>query len=404
MNGASENLRKFGWLVALVAAMCAAGWIAGLWREMQSAGPGKALDVDFAVFWGAAKLTLAQGPLVPFDMDALNAARSLPEGTETFPMLWLYPPGWLSLLLPFGMLSFFWAWLAFGLISFALFAYALRRPAQAIPGGWPLAITAPAVLITLALGQNSLIFAALLVLVLEALRRQHHLLAGLLIAAMTLKPQLGLAIPVVLIAAGYWRVILWACLGTAAIVLSSLIWPGADYWPLFFQQLKDGGDLIRQSDLVAMMTSGYGSSVMAGLDRDTAFIAQAGVSLLAAAALAWLWWSKAAYDLKAAGLAFAILLITPYAIYYELVFAIVGVMYLARAGALVGRPGAIFAILIWLLPVLGLLMLQGPGFAFSAPLVALGLGIAVYSALQSSIDDRGAPEAHGTQPKGARHG
>ena len=89
MTGASQNMLRLGWVVALVAVMCALAWIFGLWQEMQRAGPGKALDVDFAVFWGAAKLTLAQGPLVPFDMDTLNSARSLPEGTKTFPMLWL---------------------------------------------------------------------------------------------------------------------------------------------------------------------------------------------------------------------------------------------------------------------------------------------------------------------------
>ena len=113
MTGATDNLRRFGWIAALMAAMCFVAWVVGLWQEMQRVGPGKALDVDFAVFWAAAKLTLAEGPLVPFDMEALNSARSLPEDVESFPMLWLYPPGWLALLLPLGTLPFFWAWLVF---------------------------------------------------------------------------------------------------------------------------------------------------------------------------------------------------------------------------------------------------------------------------------------------------
>ena len=75
------------------------------------------MDVDFAVFWGAARLTLAEGPLVPFDIARLNEARALPDAVETFPMLWLYPPGWLALILPLGKLPFIWAWLVICRVS-----------------------------------------------------------------------------------------------------------------------------------------------------------------------------------------------------------------------------------------------------------------------------------------------
>ena len=196
MMQGKNRLVLLGRFAAGVAAMVALAWIAGLWKELsQPIYDGKALDVDFAVFWGAARLALAEGPLAPFDVDALNAARALPPTVETFPMLWLYPPGWLAVLLPFGLLGFFWAWLAFAGGSFALFAAATRGPARVLSGLWPLMLAAPAVLLTLALGQTSLIFAGLLVLALEAIRRDQPVLAGLAIALMTLKPQLGAGHP-----------------------------------------------------------------------------------------------------------------------------------------------------------------------------------------------------------------
>ncbi len=290
-------------------------------------------------------------------------------------MLWLYPPGWLALMLPLGLVSFLWGWIIFAGTSFAGFAAAISGPARKIPGLWPLMLAAPAVLLTLALGQTALIFTALLVLALEAIRRERYLLAGLAIAAMTLKPQLGLAIPVALIAGGYWRVILWATVGTALILVSSAIWPGVDYWPHFFDAMRSSVQHMRASILPAMMVTTYGTATMAGLEHDAALTIQIAISLAAAGALAWIWASRAAFDVKAAALAFAVLLVTPYAIYYELVFAIAGLIYLARAGSLDTRAPQVMAALIWLAPVAGLAMLRGPGFAFTAPLIAAAFAL-----------------------------
>lgn len=378
-----DKLIFLGRLTGGVAAMVAVAWIVGLVRELSAAGyGGQALDVDFAVFWGAAKLTLADGPLVPFDLDRLNAARALPAELQTFPMLWLYPPGWLAIVLPLGLLPFIWAWAVFAGLSFAGFAWALRAPARALPGLWPLMLAAPVVLLTLALGQTSLVFAGLLVLAIEAIRRDRAILAGLAIAAMTLKPQLGLAIPVALLAGGYWRVILWAIIGTVAILATSLLWPGLEYWPLFFTAMEESVGHMRASLLPAMMVTGYGLATMAGLDHGPALGVQIACSLAAMGGLGWLWASRAAFDLKAAGLALAVLLVTPYAIYYELVFAVVGVVYLARAGRLASRPGQALAAAIWLAPVFGFLLLQGPGFSFAAPLIALAFGLSLIGGLR----------------------
>jgi len=311
MQTGTDKLVFLGRLAGGVAIMVAVAWIVGLVRELSAAGyGGHALDVDFAVFWGAAKLTLAEGPLTPFDIDKLNASRALPADLQTFPMLWLYPPGWLAAILPLGLLPFAWAWAVFAGASFAIFATALRLPARAVPGLWPLMLAAPAILLTLALGQTSLIFAGLLVLAREAIRREKAVLAGLAIAAMTLKPQLGLAIPVALLAAGQWRVILWAAMGTAAILAASLIWPGADYWPLFFTATQESVAHMRASLLPAMMVTGYGLATTLGLDHGPALAIQIVLSLAAAGGLGWMWASRASFDLKAAALALAVLLVT----------------------------------------------------------------------------------------------
>lgn len=57
---------------------------------------------------------------------------------------------------------------------------------------------------------------------------------------------------------------------------------------------------------------------------------QAAVSLLAAASVAIVWRSKAAYDLKAAALGVSVLLATPYLYMYDLVVLAVPIAFLLR--------------------------------------------------------------------------
>ena len=101
MRTDADKLVFLGRLAAGVAVIVAGAWIVGLVQLLASPEyGGEALDVDFSAYWAAAKLTIAEGPLVPFDMERRNAARGLPPDIETAPMLWLYPPGWLTVVLP----------------------------------------------------------------------------------------------------------------------------------------------------------------------------------------------------------------------------------------------------------------------------------------------------------------
>lgn len=382
MRTDADKLVFLGRLTGGVAVIVAGAWIVGLVRLLASHEyGGEALDVDFSAYWAAAKLTIAEGPLVPFDMERLNAARGLPPDIETAPMLWLYPPGWLVVILPFGYLPFFWGWLIFSLISLLIFAAVLNMPCRDLPGSRLLILASPVALLVLALGQNSLLFLSLLIAAIEAMRREKWVLAGLVIAVMTLKPQLGLAIPVALAFGGYWRVIFWATLGTVVIVALSLLWPGLEYWPAFFEGVSKGSDVMRDSYLPSIMASAYGTAVVLGVGQDLALLLQVGFSLVVAAALGWIWYARVSFDLKAAGLAFSVLLITPYAIYYELIFVLVGFLYLARAGGMAQRGTAFLGVIVWALPVLALVLLKdGPGFALAAPLVLVAFGTVLWQA------------------------
>jgi hypothetical protein len=106
------------------------------------------------------------------------------------------------------------------------------------------------------------------------------------------------------------------------------------------------------------LQSVYGLARWLGLSSAIGWTAQAAVTLACAAAIAWLWRSNAAYALKAAGLAAAALLATPYLFVYDLPVLAVAIAFLYCDRAFDRIEGA----------VLGFALLCVAAFAFlSAP-------------------------------------
>jgi hypothetical protein len=90
-------------------------------------------------------------------------------------------------------------------------------------------VLSPAAVLCVISGQSSLITAAMLITIFAWLDRR-PLIAGVLIGLLTLKPQLGLLLPVMLIASGRWRVFASAAgttlvlAGAAALVFGPQVW------------------------------------------------------------------------------------------------------------------------------------------------------------------------------------
>lgn len=360
-------------LVLSVGAICVIAWTLAIYQKLNAAEyRGEALDIDFSVFWAAGRLALEGDWLAPFSSATLNAARALPPDQTTYEMLWLYPPSFHVLVLPFGGLPFFWAWLSFAAISMTVFALALRFVAGPSEMGWALVLVSPVVLFLFVLGQNSLLMAALLIGALEAMRREKFWLAGLLIGCMTVKPQLGLAIPVALAAGGHWRVVVSASVTTVVIVALTLMFPGLEYWQAFFAAMGEAAEKTQHDPLELLMITPYGNASVLGLDRSLALWLHTAVALVVLCGLAWLWADqRAEFDLKAAGLMFSVLLVTPYAIYYELVFALVGALYLSRTGFGASRWEQVVLLAIWAAPLIGFALTPWPGFVFASTILMI---------------------------------
>lgn len=289
---------------------------------------------DFVAFWAAAKLAIAGDPVAAFDQETLRRAQSLPPGATPSEFFWRYPPAFHILITPLGLLPYSAAWLLFNLASLSAFAVALWQRAAPLPMGHNLIFCAPIVLITFVLGQASLLWAAALIAAFSALERDRPVLAGFLIAMLSLKPQLGILIPFALAAGGYWRVILWSSVWVFIVHAAATVVVGMDYWMHFFEGILRAAEGLEHGETNrGRMVSFYAFMRFVGFAHSISIAGQWLVTALLAAGLFLLWKRPTApFDLKAAALCIAIPLATPYSFTYELTLSVPAVIFMVRSG------------------------------------------------------------------------
>lgn len=324
----------------------------------------RALAMDFRVFWAAARLALAGEPLAVFDLQRLGAEHAVQPDMW---MPWLYPPGYLVLVMPLGALSFPWALAMQNLASVVLMALAVRPFVAGSRAVWVAMALAPAYLPTLLIGQNSLIWLAVLLAALAALRAGHWVLAGIFIGCLTLKPQLGLMIPFALLGAGLWRTIFAATLTALLLAALPTLAFGPDYWPLLGEKLSEHtARLLDALQWQRLMVGPIYLLALAGLPAKLALAVQWILSALLAGFLVLLWRSRLiGFDAKAAGLLIAILLTAPYLWYYEAAMLAAIGLFFVRAGILGASPvHRVLLVLLW----------SGTGFQAMSIFLRLGDG------------------------------
>jgi hypothetical protein len=102
------------------------------------------------------------------------------------------------------------------------------------------------------------------------------------------------------------------------------------------------------------MQSVFSAVRMWGAGNHAAYAVQATLALTLAASLAWLWQGDAAFELKAAGLATASLLATPYVLDYDLVVLAIAIAFFVRHGLRRGFCHYEISLLaaVWIAPLL----------------------------------------------------
>lgn len=320
---------------------------------------------DFIAYWAAAVLALQGTPAAAYDPTTLAATQAIAAHSEAL-MPFGYPPAFLLVALPFGLLPYTAAVAAW--IAATATAY-LAAAHRWMPGwGW-LAAAFPPVAVNTMIGQNGLLTAAL-VLLAAAFLKSRPFVAGLFAGCLVLKPQLAILYPLAFVAGGQWRA--FAGAACSALGLSALAWlcfGGGTYlamakaMPLFVTVMADGASGWQR------MASVYSALRLAGRAHGVAMAAHVAVALAAAAMVAVVWRSRHEAPAKMAVLVAASALATPYLYMYDTVMLVLPFLWLARQGA-----DRRWLAALWLLPLVSIAQNWGlPGVPNLMPLAPIGL-------------------------------
>ena len=332
----------------------AMGAVQGAWFRDAA---GQLYDFDFVNIWTAGQHVLNGNPAAAYDQTVHKAAQVAALGHDFagfYP--WCYPP---TFLIPAALLAlapYISAYLIWVCLTFAAYL-AVIRGIIGRNAGILVACACPGVMMNISVGQNGFLSTALIGSALLLMQRQ-PLVSGLLIGLLSFKPQFGILIPIALMAGGHWKVFLAASLSTLAVNAASLFAFGTAPWEAFFPTIQ----AISQATLTQGLSdwhklhSTYALVRLYGGSDTLAWALHGSVMAGSAVAIFGIWRSKVSFEIKAAALGVATVLVTPYIFIYDLIILAVPMAFLLRVGINTGiLPGeqtclALACLLILLYP------------------------------------------------------
>jgi hypothetical protein len=297
---------------------------------------GKPLGTDFSNVWSAGTLVLDGAPEASYDPASHYEAQREAFGGRDVPFYgWHYPPMFLGMaallaLFPYGLALALWM---AGTLAGYLAAMRVIVPTQALGAVMLVALAYPAVFVNIGHGQNGFLTAALLGGALVLLDRK-PVVAGVLIGLLAYKPQFGVLIPLVLAATGRWQSFAAAAITVLVAAGLSFLAFGTETWLAFGESTNFTRDHVLEAGGTGWqkIQSAFAAARSWGAPTGMAYGLQALFAVSAAISLTWLWRSQAAFALKAAALAAASLLATPYVLDYDMMVLAVALAFFAAHG------------------------------------------------------------------------
>jgi Glycosyltransferase family 87 len=293
-----------------------------------------------------------------------------------------YSPITMLLCWPLASLSYvhgFFAWIGLGL---ALCIWSLSWLT-----GWELAVFAsigtPAAFINILLGQTGYYTAALLAWGLMLVVRR-PLPAGILLAMLCCKPQLGILVAVALAAGGHWRVLAVTAATLIGLAAASAIVLGPHTWIDFFNRLVPQRHFMESRvPAWSWMPTVFAMMRLLGTGLPGAYLIQGVSAISAALSVAALWRGQCPHGLKCAGLVIATFLATPYAWDYDAVVLMFSAAWLANEGIRTGFASweKMTVLVLLTLPALSVIPAKLLGFQIAPILLWLALAVVMRRAL-----------------------
>ena len=346
LGSALAGLREARWLtrrmLMIGGVVLAALWIALVIRfdlyftaDGLAVPGGAPLAIDFLNYYAAVKAAIAGHAATLYDREWFRAFEQGIVGRDAAAWgIYSYPPFMLLLCLPLALLPYVPALTVWTLLGLAAAFALLRR----LVGGSAAAVAltgAPVAFYNLLFGQNGYFTAALLAGGLMALERQ-PLLAGFCFGCLAYKPQLGVLLPVALLAGGHLRAFAAAAATVALLVTASIAAFGIAPWAGFLGNIGANRHIIESYDDVSRLMTVFAGAREIGAGLALAYAAQAISGLAALAAIVVVWRSRAPFACKAAALCIAPFLATPYALDYDAAILVFAAAWLGCEGLRTG--------------------------------------------------------------------
>lgn len=356
---------------------------------------------DFLAFWGAGRIVAAGIPWDVFDLATESAAQAASHTGQV--VAYVNPPPYLFVTWPLGLLPYAQAWLIWALGGWLVWFAVARR---VLPHE-PLAVLAyPAAFLAGCHAQNGFITGALLIGGVLAVARntpRGDIVAGLLFGALVIKPHLALLVPLWLIAARRWRVLVAGAVSAMLLCLAALVvfgpatwaaWPTGLHVDAVLMAQTSGPFFLRMATPYALLRVTMGPSV--------ALAGQAVISLATAILLWRMARQQGATAATGALMLAATAIASPYLFSYDFPFLIQPTLWLVAQAQRLGWRAWEKPVLIalWLAP-LATRSAALPLHANLMPLAGLALVCVVLSRLpraQSTISGCSGAVSAGNSP------
>lgn len=295
---------------------------------------------DWMVYYAAARAYLDGGLPLIFDGERFTAHLNAyfadwlrqPIGFRS----WVYPPPFLLLLVPFGLLGFAASIILFETLTLAgLLAAVWHSAGRGHRALHALSLLlAPAVSFNIVTGQNGFLTGALLIGGFGVLTRR-PVLAGVLLGLLTYKPQFWLLVPVALAAARNWRALASTIVTAAALALVSLAVLGSLPWLQWIAWVVSPPAEAYRSFLACCRLhdeSVYTNLALLGASKVGADLGQLAAIMLAGGIVWWCYRRPLPRDLQLASLLAASFLAAPHVANYDAVLLVVAATLLFAHG------------------------------------------------------------------------
>lgn len=300
-----------------------------------------ALDVeytmDFQVFHKVGELIWSGKLSKAYDLQTFRAIEAVATGNPHGLTSWAYPPQFDLVAAVLGLGGLVSTYVMFMAATFAGYVLVLRRLGERRMG-WAMAFGFPAMIVSVAAGQNGFLTAALAgAFALGFMKRDAR--AGIPLGLLVIKPHLAVALAFLALVQRRYDVLAYAAaavLASAALATLALGW---EVWPAFFHGAREASHYLRIGRFpLYRMTSLFAALVTLKVPAAMAMVLQLGVAVLGLYTL-WRQHRAGAGPEVLLGLSMlATLLVSPYVYDYDMPIFALGLALLAPELARNLRP------------------------------------------------------------------